>query len=115
MEDNKEGMEKRQDPGPQTDDVYTESTASKVVFIGGVTLVSLFTGLALNLGLAGRRYRMSLKQKPGESGHEDPVLLASRALAWGTAYAVLGTGLLLTAGVGVWKLASRCACLHDSF
>lgn len=86
---------------------YKESTATKVVFLAGVTFVSMFAGLGLKLGLAGRRYRRSLKSKPGEEGLEDPVLLASRALCWGTVYALAGTGALVLVSTGICKLISR--------
>ena len=86
---------------------YRESMATKVVFLAGVTFVSLFAGLGLKLGLAGRRYRRSLRSKPGEEGHEDPVLLAARALGWGTAYAVGGTGAIVLVSTGIWKLLNR--------
>ena len=86
---------------------YKEAMAAKVVFLAGVTFVSLFAGLGLKLGLAGRRYRRSLRSKPGEEGHEDPVLLASRALWWGTVYAVGGTGAIVLVSMGVLKLVNR--------
>lgn len=93
---------------------YKESAASKVVFLAGVTLVSLFAGVGLKLGLAGRRYRRSLKNKPGEEGHEDPVLLACRALGWGTTYALGGTGVLVLVSTGIWKLVNRCTIYRCS-
>ncbi|CAI8045348.1 hypothetical protein GBAR_LOCUS25088 [Geodia barretti] len=86
---------------------YKESVATKVAFLAGLTFVSLFAGLGLKLGLAGRRYRRSLRNKPGEEGHEDPVLLASRALAWGTAYSMGGTGVLVLVSTGVVKFLNR--------
>ena len=86
---------------------YKEPTATKIAFLAGLTFVSLFIGLGLKLGLAGRRYRRALKSKPGEEGHEDPVLLASRALSWGTAYALAGTGALVVVSTGIWKLVNR--------
>jgi len=88
---------------------YRESNSKKVAFLVAVTLVSLFSGFGLGLGLAGRRNRRSLKNKPGEPGHEDPVLLATRALGWGTVYAVAGTGGLVLACTGVWALVNRSA------
>lgn len=91
---------------------YRESISKKVAFLVTVTLLSMVTGFGLNLGLAGRRYRRSLKNKPGEAGHEDPVLLATRALGWGTAYAVAGTGGLVLAGTGVWTLLNRSVALQ---
>ena len=90
-----------------TEEPYKESTATKVAFLASVTVVSLFAGLGIKLGLAGRRYRRALKSKPGEEGHEDPVLLASRALGWGTAYALAGTGVLVVVSTGIWKLVNR--------
>ena len=87
-----------------TKEPYKESTGTKVVFLASLTFVSLFAGLGLKLG---RRYRRSLKSKPGEEGHEDPVLLASRALGWGTAYALAGTGVLVLVSTGIWKLVNK--------
>lgn len=98
-----DSLDRNQSP----EEPYKESTATKVVFLASVTFVSLFAGLGLKLGLAGRRYRRSLRSKPGEEGHEDPVLLASRALGWGTAYALAGTGLLVLVSTGIWKLVNR--------
>ena len=86
---------------------YKESAAKKVFFLASLTLVSVFAGMGLKFGLAGRRYRRSLKSKPGEEGHEDPVLLASRALGWGTTYALAGTGALVLVSSGIWRLVSR--------
>ena len=90
----------------EQEEPYRESTASKVAFLAGVTFISLFAGLGIKLGLAGRRYRRSLRSKPGEEGHEDPVLLASRALGWGTAYAVGGVGALVVVSTAIWKVVS---------
>ena len=105
MERDSSGGDAAQEAGAEP---YRESVATKVVFLAGVTFVSMFAGLGLKLGLAGRRYRRSLRTKPGEEGLEDPVLLASRALAWGTAYALAGNCALVLVSTGIWKLLSRC-------
>ena len=102
---NTDGLQHQKQP---SDEPYKESIAAKVFFLAGVTLVSLFAGAGLKFGLAGRRYRRSLRNKPGEEGHEDPVLLACRALGWGTTYAMAGTGALVLVSTGIWKLVNRC-------
>ena len=79
-----------------------ESKLSKVAFLATCTFVSMFGGFALNLAVSGRRYRAAVKTKadsrnleiPKEVVLEDPVLLATRALGWGSMYAVLGTGAI---------------------
>ena len=99
--------------GPQNTQTehYRESAAIKVAFLTGVTFFSMFAGIGLKLGLAGRRYRRSLRTKPEEEGLEDPVLLAARALGWGTGYAVGGTGAVVLLSAGVWKLVSS-GCVY---
>ena len=99
--------------GPTTP--YKESTGAKVAFLVSLTFMSMMAGVGIKLGLAGRRYRSSLRTKPGEVCHEDPVLLAARALGWGTLFAVAGTGGLVLAGTGVWALVSRSVCLLYRF
>ena len=91
--------------GPTT--AYKESTGAKVAFLVSLTFVSMMAGVGIKLGLAGRRYRGSLRTKPGEAIHEDPVLLAARALGWGTLFAWAGTGGFVLVGTGVWALISR--------
>ena len=91
-----------------------ESSAVKFVFLTSCGFVALLGGFALNLALSGRRYRTSLKNKPTPEQvvHkygkdvvlEDPVLFATRALGWGTLYAVLGTGTIGLTALSVWKL-----------
>ena len=79
-----------------------ESKLSKVAFLATCTFISMFGGFALNLAVSGRRYRAAVKAKadprslevPKEVVLEDPVLLATRALGWGSMYAVLGTGAI---------------------
>lgn len=95
-------------------DVRTESTAIKFVFLTGCGFFALLGGFAIHLGLSGRRYRAALKRKPTpelivhkpgkEVILEDPVLFATRALAWGTLYSLLGTGTIGLITVGIWKL-----------
>ena len=82
-----------------------ESKLSKIAFLATCTFVSMFGGFALNLAVSGRRYRAAVKAKadpknldkqktPKDVELEDPVLLATRALGWGSMYAVLGTGAI---------------------
>ena len=80
------------------------STGSKVLFFTGCTLLSLFGGVGFNIGLAAvaRRHSRVLRNK-GEK-HEDPILFATRALGWGTLYAMGGVGSIAVVAVCVWKL-----------
>ena len=82
-----------------------ESKLSKVVFLATCTFVSMFGGFALNLAFGGRRYRTAVKATADPKNIdrkrvaanielEDPVILATRALGWGTLYAVLGSGAI---------------------
>lgn len=85
---------------PSTSDQV--STSAKVLFLAGCTLLSLFSGVGFNIGLAvaARRHNRAFRNK-GEP-HEDPVLFATRALGWGTLYAV--------SGVGSFALVVGCVC-----
>ncbi len=86
------------------------SNMVKFVFIVSCGFVTLLGGFGLQLVMSGRKYRTSLKTKPSKDklAHdvdlEDPVLFASRALAWGTLLSLLGTGSIGLATVGIWKL-----------
>ena len=80
-----------------------ETTGSKVVFLAGVTLVSMLSGFGFNAAFAGRRRRAAYKAKL-EGGHEDPVLMATRALGWGSLYAVCGVGAIVATIIGISKL-----------
>lgn len=86
------------------------STVVKFVFLASCGFVALLGGFGLQIALSGRRYRTALKTKPSKDGVacveelEDPVLFASRALAWGTLFSILGTGSIGLAAVGIWKL-----------
>lgn len=87
---------------PSTSD--QASTSAKVLFLAGCTLLSLFSGVGFNIGLAAaaRRHSRTFRNK-GEP-HEDPVLFATRALGWGTLYAVSGVGSFALVIGCVWKL-----------
>ena len=89
--------EKSEDGQPKS-----ASNAAKVFFLAGVTLISLCGGFGLNIALAGGRYRRGYKSM--QEGYEDPVLLATRALGWGTLYAVGGVGTVAVTVGCVWKL-----------
>ena len=106
------------------------STVVKFVFLASCGFAALLGGFGLQIALSGRRYRTALKTKPSKDGVacveelEDPVLFASRALAWGTLYSILGTGSIGLAAVGIWKLLVTLKNLssteefliaHDSF
>lgn len=81
---------------------YLETTKFKVAFLAVASLSSLFGGVAIAVvGVAGRRFRTAYKTKTEEM--EDPVLLASRALLWGTLYSVSGVGVISLTGAGIWK------------
>lgn len=93
-----------------------ESKLSKVVFLATCTFVSMLGGFALNLAVSGRRYRAAVKatvdpknvdrQKVATSvvELEDPVILATRALGWGSLYAVLGSGAIGLAAYCVFRM-----------
>jgi len=84
-----------------------ESNLLKFMFLASCGFAALFSGIGIQVAMAGRRYRSSLKTKPPIEGrivYEDPVLFASRALAWGTLYSILGTGTIGLVTVGIWKL-----------
>ena len=92
-----------------------ESKLSKVVFLATCTFVSMFGGFALNLAVSGRRYRAAVKatadpknidrQKvPASVELEDPVILATRALGWGSLYAMLGSGAIGLAAYCVFRM-----------
>ena len=92
--------------------IARESKLSKVAFLAMCTFVSMFGGFALNVAISGRRYRSAVKttanpknidkQKvPVDVELEDPVLLATRALGWGSLYAMLGSGAI---GFGAYYL-----------
>lgn len=85
--------------------IVQESTPSKVVFLATCAFISMFGGFALNVAISGRRYRKAVKvtadpknidrQKvPAAVELEDPVILATRALGWGSLYAMLGSGAI---------------------
>lgn len=81
------------------------SKLSKVAFLATCTFFSMFGGFAVSLAVSGRRFRAKVKAKADpknvskenvtkEVELEDPVLLATRALGWGTLYSVVGTGAI---------------------
>ena len=105
-------LEDKGSSGGDGGSVARESKLSKVSFLVMCTFVSMFGGFALNLAVSGRRFRAAVKttanpknidkQKiPVDVELEDPVLLATRALGWGSLYAVLGSGAI---GLGAYYL-----------
>lgn len=80
----------------------SESTLTKVAFMAGLTMVSMFSGFSLNLLVLGRRHKGEINANPIK--FEDPVRLACRALAWGTLFSFVGVGTITTTLVCLWKL-----------
>ena len=89
-----------------------DSKLSRVAFLATCTFFSMFGGFAVSLAVSGRRFRAKVKAKANpknvskenvtkEVELEDPVLLATRALGWGTLYSVMGTGVI---GMAVYSL-----------
>ena len=98
-----------EDPSAST---LLDSKLSKVAFLATCTFFSMFGGFAVSLMVSGRRFRAKVKSKADsknvnkenvmkEVELEDPVLLATRALGWGTLYSVMGTGAI---GMAVYSL-----------
>ena len=87
---------------PSTSD--QASTSAKVLFLAGCTLLSLFGGVGFNIGLAAAARRHSRVFRSKGEPHEDPVLFATRALGWGTLYAVSGVGSFAVAVGCMWKM-----------
>ena len=79
----------------------------------GVGIASMLGAFGLSLGLARRRNPdFSLQPLPG---HESPARLASRALAWGTLFAVSGVSCIVlivgyTCGVSSVSETLLCEC-----
>lgn len=92
-----------------------DSKFSKVAFLTTCTFLSMFGGFAVTLAVSGRRFRAKMQAKADpkninkenitkEIELEDPVLLATRALGWGTLYSVMGTGAI---GMAVYSLIRK--------
>ena len=92
-----------EDPGGSS--TLLDSKLSRVAFLATCTFFSMFGGFAMSLAVSGRRFRAKVKSKADpknlskenvtrEIELEDPVLLATRALGWGTLYSVMGTGAI---------------------
>ena len=95
--------EQEDDAAPQrsANDPTSESAAWKIAFFAGISAFSIFGGFGINLAtLAARRDRDGI----GPKRYEDPIRFASRALAWGTAYAVGGVGAFALLAGCVWKM-----------
>lgn len=107
---------------PANSDPKTSSVVGTAVFFTSCIIISLIGGFGLNLAINSKKYRESWKEndktpKPvervvhvvGRGGRqkvvlEDPVILATRALGWGTLFSLIGTGTIGLTLVGVWKL-----------
>lgn len=98
-----------EDPSGST---LLDSKLSKVAFLATCTFFSMFGGFAVSMMVSGRGFRTKVKTKADpkniskenitkEVELEDPVLLATRALGWGTLYSVMGTGAI---GMAVYSL-----------
>jgi hypothetical protein len=99
-----------EDPGGSS--TLLDSKLSRVAFLATCTFFSMFGGFAVSLAVSGKRFRAKVKSKADpksvskesvtkEVELEDPVLLATRALGWGTLYSVMGTGAI---GMAVYSL-----------
>lgn len=97
---------------PSSGSTLLDSKLSKVAFLATCTFFSMFGGFAVSLAISGRRFRAKVKTEADpkniskenvskEIELEDPVLLATRALGWGTLYSVMGTGAI---GMAVYSL-----------
>lgn len=100
---------------------YSGVGTGTAIFFTSCIIISLIGGFGLNLAINSKKYSRGLKEsktpKPvervvhvvGRSGREkvvleDPVILATRALGWGTLFSLIGTGTIGLTLVGVWKL-----------
>jgi hypothetical protein len=90
---------------------------ANTTFFSTCIVVSLIGGFCLHMVINSRKYRQGIKdglttqqkalkqdvcQKTMEL--EDPVKFATRALGWGTLYALLGSGTIGLTAVCIWKL-----------
>ena len=92
-----------------------ESNFSKVAFLATCAFVSLLGGFGLHLAIGGRRYRGAVKVRADPKNIdkqkvttdielEDPMLLATRALGWGSLYAVIGSGTIGLAAFYIFRV-----------
>ena len=111
------------------EDRKSKSNAIRTVtFFTTCIVVSLIGGFGLHMAINSRKYRQGMEEglkaasqqqqqafqhgattRYGGVGHqtvelEDPMIFASRALGWGTLYAVLGSGSIGLTAVCIWKL-----------
>lgn len=78
-----------------------------MIFFTGCIFISLLGGFGLNLAINGKKYREGLAVASKEGGGkvvlEDPMVLATRALGWGTLFAVIGSGSVGLATIYILK------------
>lgn len=83
-----------------------------VAFFTSIVIVSFIGAFGIKLAITFRRFRDSLTIRPSQQAelamrkvvHEPPVRMASRALAWGTMWAFVGTGAVGFTTFNIWKL-----------
>ena len=87
-------------------------------FFTSCIVISLVGGFGLNLAFNSKKYMEPLRshndqsKRPGHVGGangskvvlEDPMILATRALGWGSLFAILGSGTIGLTAVCFWKL-----------
>ena len=105
---------------PANSDTKTSSAVGTAFFFTSCIIISLIGGFGLNLAINSKKYKEGWKEIESKTptpvegvGHmvgrkkvvlEDPMILATRALGWGTLYSLIGTGTIGLTLVGVWKL-----------
>ena len=94
------------------------SMIKRGTFFTSCVLVSLIGGFGLNIIINNKNYREGLKVDSTQQAMsnnvsrggskvvmlEDPMMFATRALGWGTLYAIIGSGTVGLTAVCIWKL-----------
>lgn len=86
-----------------------------VTFFTACAVIPMIGGFGLHMAFNSRKYNQAVEEALREARryqpdrlrtimHENPVKFATRALKWGTLYAVLGTGSIGLTAVCIWKL-----------
>lgn len=96
------------------DSVVESSTASAgaAAFFTSCVVGSLITGFGLHFAVNSKKYKEGLMVNSSNGmskGNqkvvfEDPILLATRALRWGSFFAIIGSGAVGLTAVYIWKL-----------